>query len=163
MGKGSKLTTNECEKTTENAASDRSQVLQPKQIKPEKVSKDSQSLSQQKSPQATVISPPVKNSGAKVLFDREVEAILLSDGFVDVNLLYSRLAGKIYPNDLVGFREIQNLNRIINNAISTYWHSQTIRTYSDLESFVLETINKLCKLSPPLTHFSKVGVGNKLI
>ena len=102
--------------------------------------------------------PFPRKQKASELINDHIEAIIKSGDYVDSNRVYHDLIN-IFP-EVKGnetFRVIQSINKFVDSAIDVYWHTNSIRTFLDLEKYVVQLYNKWKKKT--CTCFEDIGIG----
>jgi hypothetical protein len=104
--------------------------------------------------------PPGKQhlKTASEIIETLMKRIIEHGGYVQSSRVYNDLVD-IFPEVKYNatFRAIQGINKFVDSAVEVYWHTNSIRIYSELEEYVVQLYNKWKKKS--FSKFEEIGVG----
>ena len=106
--------------------------------------------------------PPGKQhlKTASEIIETLMKRIIEHGGYVQSSRVYNDLVD-IFPEVKYNatFRAIQGINKFVDSAVEVYWHTNSIRIYSELEEYVVQLYNKWKKKS--FSKFEEIGVGDR--
>ena len=92
------------------------------------------------------------------ILDEHIGRFMRNGLYVDSSILWTDLNGifpKLSSNET--FRAIQSVNKFVDSAIDAYWHTHSIRLFTEIEKFVVQTYNRWRKKE--YSEFIDIGVG----
>ncbi len=102
-----------------------------------------------------------KASKASDVYDAFVEAILRKGGYLNSVDIINGLQDKIPDLDkMQRFKELQSMNKQVHCAITCYWNARSVRTYFELQEFVMDKLTGYKQMPTKPKTFAEFGLGN---
>ena len=95
------------------------------------------------------------------MYDAFVEAILRKGGYLNSVDILNGLQDKIPDLDkMQSFKDLQNMNKQVHCAVTCYWNARSVRTYFELQEFVLDKLKGYKQMATKPKAFSEFGLGS---
>jgi len=115
-------------------------------------------MSNSKSVNSRGITNKIDEREATAIIKHYGNGIISAGKYVNASELWAALSHQVADlNRMQSFRNIQALNKAIDSAVDVYWHSYSIRIYSDLKAYVTKSLSIYFKKSN--AEFENFGVG----
>ena len=95
------------------------------------------------------------------MYDAFVEAILRKGGYLNSVDILNGLQDKIPDlKKMQRFKELQNMNKQVHCAVLCYWNARSVRTYFELQEFVIDKLAGYKQMQTKPKAFTEFGLGS---